>query len=274
MIVPTVVRSPTSKRVVADPRPVPVYERPMRINYFVCLLVIGCGGGTSQAPAPRAAPVAAASGDTEDCRVLRERVTTASVRLQALNNGEATAAHYLALGDVMDKLARDLDRPFTDSSVQALASDYKEAGRAVVTASHEVAELLEKGEAAVAVIKKPDGVTARLLQQVQRIAEDCKGSSAADCARVVEAIRGLDAVASTSANVQTAIGTLGGVTFTTKKLKEHTADVTVSLGEIRDALATGEQIDKDVHAKVTAYERSVGLLRGLNQRGDQLCPAK
>jgi hypothetical protein len=27
------------------------------------------------------------------------------VRLQALNNGEATAAHYDALGDVMDKLA-------------------------------------------------------------------------------------------------------------------------------------------------------------------------
>jgi hypothetical protein len=245
----------------------------MRIIYFVCLLVIGCGGGTSQAPGPRAAPAAAASGDTEDCRVLRERVTTASVRLQALNNGETTAAHYLALGDVMDKLARDLDRPFTDSSVQALASDYKEAGRAVVTSTHEVAELLAKGEAAVAQIKKPDGVTARLVQQVQRIAEDCKGNSAADCARVVETIRGLD-TAPTSANVQTAISALGGVTFTTKKLKEHTADVTASLGEIHDALATGEQIDKDVHAKVTAYERSVGLLKGLNQRGDQLCPAK
>jgi hypothetical protein len=196
------------------------------------------------------------------------------VRLQALNNGEATAAHYYALGDVMDKLARDLDRPFTDPSVQGLASDYKEAARAVVTATREAAGLLEKGETAVAQIKKPDGVSARLLQQVQRIAEDCKGNSAADCVRVVDAIRGLDAVATTSVNVQTAISALGGITFTTKKLKEHTADVTTSLTEIRDALATSEQIDKDVHAKVTAYERAVSLLRGLNQRGDQLCPAK
>jgi hypothetical protein len=206
--------------------------------------------------------------------VLRERVTTASVRLQALGSAEATAAHYHALGDVMDKLARDLDRSFTDSSIQALASDYKEAARAVVTATHEVAELLEKGETAVAQIKKPDGVSARLLQQVQRIAEDCRSNTAADCVRVVDAIRGLDAVATTSANVQSVVGALGGITFTTKKLKEHTADVTASLTEIRDALSTSEQIEKDVHAKVTAYERSVSLLRGLNQRGDQLCPAR
>jgi hypothetical protein len=55
---------------------------------------------------------------------------------------------------------------------------------------------------------------------------------------------------------------------------ENDADVAGSLTEIRDALATSEKIDKDVHAKITGYERSVGLLRGLNQRGDQLCPAR
>jgi hypothetical protein len=66
------------------------------------------------------------------------------------------------------------------------------------------------------------------------------------------------------------ITALGGVTFTTKKLKEHTAaDVAASLAEIRDPLSTSEQIEKDVHPKVVGYERSVSLLRGLNQRGDR-----
>jgi len=244
----------------------------MRITCLAFALVIACAGGSSQHPVRPSTPAApAAVGD--DCRVLRDRVTTAFVRLQALDSGEVTAAHYQALGDVMDKLARDLDQRFADGSVAALASDYREAAQAVVGASRDTAALLEKAEVTVAQLQKPDGPTARLVEQVQRIAQDCKDGAAADCMQVVTAMRRLAPNTTTSATVQSVIAALGGVTFTTASLEEHTAAAAASLAAIRDALATGEQLDKDAHAKITAYARAVGLLRGLNQRGDQLCPA-
>src|SRR5262245_60943936 len=104
----------------------------MRITCLAFALVIACGGGSPQhsvQPSPPAAATTASAGD--DCRVLRDRVTTAFVRLSALDSTEVTAAHYQALGDVMDKLARDLDQRFADGSVAALASDYREAAQAV-----------------------------------------------------------------------------------------------------------------------------------------------
>jgi len=244
----------------------------MRITCLAFASVIACAG-SSQHPVQSSTPAATTAGAGDDCRVLRDRVTTAFVRLQALDSGEVTAAHYQALGDVMDKLARDLDQRFADGSVAALASDYREAAQAVVGASRDTAALLDKAEVTVAQLQKPDGPTARLVEQVQRIAQDCKDRTAADCTQVVDAMRRLDATTTTSANVQSVIAALGGVTFTTASLKDHTAAAAASLSAIRDALVTGEQLDRDAHDKITAYTRAVGLLRGLNQRGDQLCPA-
>jgi hypothetical protein len=240
------------------------------MRYLVIAFVIGCGG--SQAEAPKPAPPPATSHAGEDCSVLRERVTTAFVRLQAINaKAEVTSPHYQALGDVMDKLAHDLDRPFADGSVGALASDYKEAARAAGAATHDVATLLEQGEAALAVVQKPDGVMTRFGQQVKRVADDCRGGTAADCARVVEIIRGLDNGSPTSAGIQKAVADLGGVKLTTKGLKEHVAEAASSLTEIQNALAKAEQMQNDARAKINAYERAAAAFAGLNQRGDQLC---
>jgi len=79
-------------------------------------------------------------------------------------------------------------------------------------------------------------------------------------------------VRETSASLQANITDLGAVKVTTRELKQPLADIVTSLGQLREALVAAEQIDKDSHAKVAEFERSVGQLRGLNQRGDQLCP--
>jgi hypothetical protein len=214
----------------------------------------------------------APSGDArEDCTFLRDRVTTAFVRLKSLREeGEDNAARYKSMSDVMSKLARDLDRPFKDSRVGALASDYKEGARSVATSTSEVAALLDKGESANEQLKKPDSAASRFGGQVKRVVDICHTSKAADCKSVIEVLRGMDG--KTSASIQANITDLGAVKVTTRELKQPLADVVTSLGQLREALVAAEQIDKDSHAKVAEFERSVGQLRGLNQRGDQLCP--
>ena len=243
-------------------------------SIFVVLIASGalaCGGAEPETKPTTTTNTAATGSTHDDCVFLRERVTTAFVRVKAIREeGEENAARYKAMSDVMGKLARDLDRPFHDAQVGALASDYKDGARAVATSTSDVATLLDKGEAANEQLKKPDGVTARFGGEVKRIADVCKPSKAADCKRVIEVLRGMDG--KSSASIQTNITDLAAVKVTTRELKQPLADVSTSLGQLRDAMATAEQIDKDAHAKVAEFERSVGQLRGLNQRGDQLCP--
>lgn len=244
----------------------------MRRSIFIVVvasLALACGGAEPEAkPATTSAPAGSAQND---CAFLRDRVTTAFVRLKSLREeGEDNAARYKSMSDVMAKLARDLDRPFTDAQVGALASDYKEGARAVAASTNDVASLLDKGETTNEQLKKPDGLTTRFGAEVKRVAEICRPSKAADCKKVIEVLAGMDG--KSSASIQTNITDLGAIKVTTRELKQPLADVTTSLGQLRDALATAEQIDKDAHAKISEYERSVGQLRGLNQRGDQLCP--
>ena len=247
----------------------------MHRSIFACLFIasfaLACGGAEPETKPATTTTNAAAGSTHEDCAFLRERVTTAFVRVKALREeGEENAARYKSMSDVMAKLARDLDRPFHDAQVGALASDYRDGARAVATSTGDVAALLDKGESANEQLKKPDGVSTRFGAEVKRVAEICKPSKAADCKTVIEVLRGMDG--KSSASIQTNITDLGAVKVTTRDLKQPLADVVTSLGQLRDAMATAEQIDKDSHAKIAEFERSVGQLRGLNQRGDQLCP--
>lgn len=246
----------------------------MRRSLFVVGLafVLGCGGAEPEPkPSTTNATTDTASAAQSDCAYLRERVTTAFVRVKTIREqGEENAARYKAMSDVMGKLARDLDHPFKDAQVGALASDYKEGASAVAASTNEVATLLDKGEAANEQLKKPDGVATRFGGEVKRVADLCRTSKAADCKRIIEILRGMDG--KSSASIQTNMTDIAAVKVTTRELKQPLADVTTSLGQLRDAMIAAEQIDNDSHAKIADFERSVGQLRGLNQRGDQLCP--
>src|SRR5690349_21221491 len=95
--------------------------------------VLACGGGQPAAqPAPTATQEATPppARPDEDCTFLRDRLTTALVRLDAIAQQNDDAAKFHALADVFDKLARDMDHPFKNESVGALAGDYREAAKA------------------------------------------------------------------------------------------------------------------------------------------------
>lgn len=236
-------------------------------------------GGVAVAPAlallglaacgPAAAPVTAGGGPHEECAVLHDRVSTAFVRLHAIQrDGKQDAAMFHAVADVMDKLARDLDRPFQNDRVRAIASDYQEAAKAVGSSTHEAAALLDAGEGA---LSRLGGSSKRLSSAVDRIAQTCRASEAEDCARVVGQLRSLGGGTPTSSRIQAVLSELPKGTYSSAGLREQVDEVCRPLEEMKVALSTAERMEQEKHAKVAAFDRSTAQLAGLNERADQVC---
>ncbi len=221
------------------------------------------------APAAATPPAAASDNPRKDeCVFLHERVTTAAVRLKAVSSEKESAAKYHAIADVMDKLSKDLDRPFKDSGVAGLASDYREASKAVAVSTHDAAGLLDSGEAAKARI---GSLSKQFGEAVERIAKTCRGSSAPDCTTVVKLLSSLGGGRASSARVQAVSTELAGLSYSTPELREQVAEARTPLDGLGTTLATGEQIEKDATIKLSSFARAGLQFSGLSDRANQMC---
>ncbi|MDB4994568.1 MAG: hypothetical protein JWM74_2000 [Myxococcaceae bacterium] len=241
----------------------------------VALTLAACGGSPpSETKTQSNAATDTASAD-KGCDFLIERLTTVATRLTAVQkDSKENAAKYNTIGDVMGKLATDLDVKWARADVGALASDYRAAAKSTSDASHEVAGMLDKLEEAADHMRKT--TSKRYVESVQQIAATCKGSTAADCKTIIDTVRSLGGSEgkTTAATVEAGRASLADIKVTTKGLKPQLAEVVASLAEMRDMLKTVDEVDGQARAKISSYERAAGQLAGLNQRGDAMCRNK
>lgn len=222
------------------------------------------------APAATQPPATSEKSRGDECGMLHERVTTVAVRLTAMSKEKESAAKYHAIADVMGKLSQDLDRPFKDSSVGALASDYREAAKAVAASTHDAAGLLDSAEAAKARIP---GLTKQFGEAVDHIAKTCRGSSAADCAQVVKLLSSLGGGRASATRVQTVSMELGSLSYSTPELREQVGEARPPLDGLGENLTTAERIEKDATLKLSTFARATSQFGGLSERANQMCGA-
>jgi hypothetical protein len=247
------------------------------IREFAGAITVACAFA-SCAPKPEAvAPTAPATQPqappTAGCDLLRDRVVAAHTRLSAImRDSPEDAAKYYAIDDVMKKLAKDLDRPFTTDEIGALASDYREAAESMATSAHDIALLLEKGSANAKSVSASGSARRAFTDAVDGVVADCRPRpSAPDCAKVVRIMQRLGDGSPSATRIEDARLELASVQPVTPGMTKDIAHLAAALATMRDAAAVGENIGDEGGTKLVAYERSAHKFSGLNVRSDALC---
>jgi hypothetical protein len=242
--------------------------------------LVACGGAAREqdpkvadtTPAPHADISRASAG----CAELRDRVVTSSTRLSAiLRDSPEDGAKYRAIGDVMKKLADELDRPFAPDPVAALASNYRDAAQSVEASANEIAALLDNGQSAATRIGPGGSAQKAFKKAVDSVVQHCRENrSSMDCARVIRALETLDSPSITAARIEAARAELTSARPSTPALEADMTDLSAALESLREAAAASENVSRDRGSKVSEYVRSADRFAGLNERSDALCRAE
>lgn len=245
----------------------------MTLFLFTSVLVAACGApraeGEPNAPTTRTSPAASHSAD---CDFLRARIvaaTTSMGAIHAAHPGDATPAQYYALSDASQKLADELDRPFSPDELASLAADYRAAAKATAEGAHDIALFLENSEASVAKVSAGGSARTAVASATESIVKHCKAKPRPkDCAQVVAIVRN---ITESPAGVEAAYKELEEVPVTTPGLKQDVADLSASLKTLAGLAAVGATVQDEGRTKIVSYERAAHKFAGLNQRADALC---
>lgn len=232
---------------------------------FGCLLVslaAACGG---------AAPAPAAPGTSDkqqaDCRFLSDRVSTIFVRIESITKDPDDAAKYHAIGDLLDKLGKDLDRPFATPELTALAKDYNEAAKATAAVAHDGASMLSDGASA----RKSLGTTEDIQPIMDSLIAHCRGQRNSDCLQIVEILRGAGK-GKTAAELDRANAELTQLTVVTPGVDDDRKKLSAYFTRLSALASQVQRLSGDGSHVGERFARAAKQFSGLDTRAKQLCP--
>jgi hypothetical protein len=202
-----------------------------------------------------------------DCRYLSDRVSTTFLRLEGIANDADDAAKYHAIGDLLDKLAQDVDKPFVTPELTALAKEYADAAKATSAVAHEGASMLSDGVSARRSLGSPE----EMQPIMDSIIAHCRGQvGAADCERVVQILR--LAGGGASADIERANRELLELAIVTPGLAEDRTRLSAYLGKLAEVDRQGQRLVGAGSAIGERFSRASKQFTGLDVRAKQLCP--
>lgn len=244
----------------------PLLPVPLLVVATLVALVVACGGSSSNksssSPAKGAAspPVVIA-----DCRYLSDRVSSTFVRLKSLAGDTDNAAKYHAIGDLLDRFAQDLDRPFVTPELAGVARDYREAARATAAVAHEGATMLSDGATSRRALGGPDELQAITDSIIAR----CRGRAVPDCEKMVQILR--TAASANAGDIDRANRALLDLQITTPGLADDRAKLSAAFTKLADAARQGERLTDGAGDIGERFTRASKQFSGLDMRAKQVC---
>ena len=239
----------------------------LRVPLLVAFtLAAACGGAStnksasSQAKGAASPPVVVA-----DCRYLSDRVSSTFVRLKSLAGDTDNAAKYHAIGDLLDRFAQDLDKPFVTPELAGVARDYREAARATAAVAHEGATMLSDGAAS----RRSMGGTEDLQAIMDSIITRCRGRAVPDCEKMVQILR--TAASTKAADIDRANRALLDLQITTPGLADDRVKLSAAFTKLADAARQGERLTSGAEDIGERFTRASKQFSGLDVRAKQIC---
>ena len=236
---------------------------------FIGFLLLGALAGCT----PAASPDAPAADGVDSCQQLSERVVSAHQRITEIQSSasEATAAQYLAVGDVMDRLDKSLATvKAARDEVRLVIEEYRIAARSMAVASHEAGELLVKGEDATAKLRGEHGPR-ELPHIVERMVAHCKQTRDDTCRRIAAPVTSLGEGTPSPERIVAARAELGAITTADATLRGSIDAMREKLDESAKLMSVVRDIEGRRQARVDAYARAAEGFAGLSTQANAAC---